>query len=274
MESKKRTLIDLDFVLKSRTPRFYKWFPRFFVNYLKRLIRQQEINEIITAYPDAEGIDFVIKILKHLNVTVTYSGFENLDDNKKYVFASNHPLGGLDGLAVLQVVGSKYTGVKAFINDLLLNIEGLIPVFQGVDVFKRNTKEHLRQIDELYNGDKQVIVFPAGMVSRKINKIVQDMEWKKSFLSKAIQFKRDVIPVYVDGKNTNFFYNFAKFREFLGFKFNIELIFLPGEFFKYKNKNINIIFGKPIPWEFFDKSKSVDEWVLYVRNESYKLGQI
>jgi putative hemolysin len=267
-----RTLIDLEGILKTRAPKYYKWLPGFIIRFLKKIIHQEDINEIITTYSDHEGHEFISDIIRHLNVKVSFSGIENLEKDKKYVFAANHPLGGLDGLATMQVINNIISDVTAIINDLLLNIEGLRPVLQGVNVFKRNTKEHIKQIDDLYIGEKQILVFPAGMVSRKIKGVVKDMEWKKSFLSKAIQHKRDIIPVYVDGKNSNLFYTFAKLRKFFGFKFNFELIFLPKEFFGYKNKTIRITFGKPISFYKFDESKSIDEWVLYVRNETYKLA--
>lgn len=268
----KRTLIDLDGILKNRAPKYYKWFPQFFINFLKKIIHQDDINEIITTYSDHDGIEFVHDIINHLNVKVTFSGIENIEKDKRYVFSANHPLGGLDGLAVMHTISNKNLEVTAIINDLLLNIEGLRSVLLGVNVFKRNNKEHIKQIDDLYLSDKQILVFPSGMVSRKVKRTVKDMEWKKSFLSKSIQHKRDIIPVYVNGKNSNFFYNFAKIRKFLGFKFNYELIFLPKELFGYKNKTIHIIFGKPIPVSLFDDTKSMDEWVLYVRNESYKMA--
>lgn len=269
----KRTLVDLDKLIKEKAPKFYKFLPAFFINILKRIIHQKDINYIISTYSESDGLDFVENILNHLNVDVTFSGLENLDKNKKYVFASNHPNGGLDGLGVLKTIGRKIGQSKAIINDILLHIEGLQPVFQGVNVYKGNTKEKLKEIDDLYKSENQIVVFPAGLVSRKIKGQIVDLKWKKSFLSKAIQHKRDLVPVYVTGKNSNFFYNFAKIRKFLGFKFNYELILLPKEFFGYKNKPMHIIFGKPISYEYFDNSKTIEEWVEYFRNEVYKLGK-
>jgi len=265
-------LVDIERILKTRAPKADRFLPRFLKKAMIRLIRQKNINEVISTYNHNVGIDFLKDILTHLKVTVTFSGLENLDKNKKYVFASNHPLGGLDGLGLLKVVWDEVGVCKAIINDLLLNLVNLRPVFQGVNVYKKNSKDHLKNIDDLYESQNQIIVFPSGMVSRKIKGKVTDLEWKKSFLSKAIQHKRDVIPVFIEGRNSNYFYNFAKIRKFLGIKFNFELIYLPREFFGYAGKNIHIKFGKPLSYESFDNSKKIDEWTLEIRKEVYNLS--
>jgi len=265
-------LIDIERIIRTRAPKANRWLPGFLKRRMVRLIRQKEINEITVKYNDNVGLQFVKDILNHLKVTVTFSGLENFDKSKKYVFAANHPLGGLDGLGLIQAVSDNVGISKAIINDLLLNIVNLRPVFEGVNVYKNNSKEHLKKIDDLYESEKQIIVFPSGMVSRKIKGKITDLVWKKSFLTKAVQHKRDVVPVFIDGKNSNFFYNFAKIRKFLGLKFNIELIYLPREFFGYRGKNIHIKFGKPIPYQKFDNTKKMDEWVLEIRNEVYNLS--
>ncbi len=170
-------------------------------------------------------------------------------------------------------MGTLVGKTKAIVNDLLLSIEKFKPLFEGVNVYGKFTKEQIQILDELYRSDNQIVVFPSGMVSRKIKGKIQDLEWKKSFIKKAVQYKRDVIPVFIDGRNSNFFYRFANFRKFIGFKFNIELIFLPDEMFLYRNKTITIKLGKPIPYKTFDKSKPIKEWVKIVREKTYALDK-
>ena len=263
--------IDIHKILKKRAPRKYKYIPRFLIKYLKRKIHQEEFNVGLLDFGNKSGLEFIEEALKYLDITIETIGFENIPKNKKYVFASNHPLGGIDGLSLLLHVGREFGDVKAIINDILLNFKNLQPVLQGVNIYGKFSKQQITEINQLYESDNQIIVFPAGLVSRKIKGVVKDLPWKKSFLSKAIEYKRDIVPVFIHGKNSKFFYNFANFRKFIGFKFNIELIHLPDEMFNYKGKSIKIEAGEPISYKNFDKSKTTKEWVKYIRQQAYKL---
>jgi len=271
MAKEQQQYLDLESVLKKRLKGKYKFIPKFFVNYLKRKIHQEEMNDILKKHEDIEGLEFAKAVLDESNLTVKVEGIENIDKSKRYVLAANHPLGGLDGIALLYKMGTEIGETKAIVNDILLNLEKFRPMFEGVNVYGNFSKEQIRILDELYRSNKQIIVFPSGMVSRKIKGKITDLEWKKSFLKKSIQYKRDVIPVFVDGKNSKFFYRFANFRKFIGIKFNIELVLLPDEMFKFRNKTLTIKIGKPIPYETFDKSKPIKEWVKFVREETYKM---
>ncbi len=264
--------VDIDKVLQTRSPKIYKWLPRFVVNYIIKLVCQDEINEFNRVNKDKMDLSYLNAVIEYLNIDLTFEGLENIDKTKKYVFASNHPLGGLDGLGLLKVIHDNIGDAKAIINDLLMYLVNLRPLFQGVNVYKKNSREHLKNIDDLYTSEKQIVVFPSGMVSRKIKGKITDLEWKKSFLSKAVQHHRDVVPVFISGQNSKYFYNFANMRKFIGLKFNIELIYLPREFFTYRDKGLHIKFGKPMPYSMFDDSKRMDLWVEDVRKEVYNLS--
>jgi putative hemolysin len=266
----KRRYIDLDKVLKNRSPKTYKRTPRFLVNWLKRIIHQEEMNEHLRNNEGVLGQDFLKSTIEFFDVRVKYAGIENVPKGKKYVFASNHPLGGLDGITILNLIFANFGYVKAIVNDLLLYIENLKPVFTGVNVFGRFSKQQIKDMEDLYASDNQIVVFPAGLVSRKVHGKIQDLEWKKSFLVKSLQYKRDIVPVYTVGRNRNFFYNFAKFRKFLGIKFGLELIFLPKEMFKYRGKELIFKFGEPIPYQKLAEM-NIKEAVKYVRQKSDEL---
>lgn len=263
--------LDVDKVLKTRSPKAYKLIPKFIIKGLKNLIKQDDMNGVVERNSDKHGQDFLKACINEFKINIKYSGLENLPKDKKYVFASNHPLGGLDGISILHLI-HKYLGEdKAIVNDLLLNIENLKPVFAGVNVFGRFSKNQIKEIDELYASDKQVVVFPAGLVSRKIKREIKDLTWKKSFLTKAIEHKRDIVPVFADATNSKFFYNFANFRKFTRIKFNLELILLPREMFKFTGNTIVFHFGKPISYKDFTNKKSINEWVKYIRQKSDEL---
>lgn len=264
--------IDIEGVLKKRLKGKYKFIPGFLFRYLKRKIHQEEINIGLEKFGHLTGLDFLKETLNYIGVDSEVEGMENIDPNRRYVLASNHPLGGLDGVAFIYRIGTEIGEAKAIVNDLLLNFANLKPVFQGVNVYGKFSKSQIKDLDDLYMSDKQILVFPAGLVSRKIKGEITDLPWKKNFLTKAIQYQRDVIPVFIEGQNSKFFYNFANFRKRIGFKFNIELIYLPDEMFNYKGKTIKIKIGKPIPYQTFDKKqKPIKEWVEVVRNEVYKM---
>ncbi len=265
MEYKK--YVELDKIIKEKSPELHKKLPRFAVRRLKKIVYEDEINNIMNLYHDDQGQEFVKSLLRHWDVTIKYCGLENIPQGR-YVFAANHPLGGLDGIAILNLVHAFFGESKAIVNELLLNVVNLQPVFVGVNVFGKFTRTQIQAIDDLYKSDNQVIMFPSGVVSRKIKKEVKDLEWKRSFLTKAIAYQRNIIPIYIDAKNTDFFYNFAKYRKKIGIKTNLELVYLPREMFKFKGKEIIFKFGEPIPIQKFTKDKSLNYWVDYVREKS------
>jgi putative hemolysin len=189
----------------------------------------------------------------------------------RYIFVSNHPLGGLDGLVFIYELSKHFRDVKFPVNDILTNIRNLSGIFLPVNKHGAQAKEAARLIEEAYASDNQILYFPAGLCSRRKRGVIKDLQWHKSFISKSIQHRRDVVPAFFSGSNSNFFYNLANIRQFLGIKANIEMLYLADEMFKQKDKEINLVFGKPIPWETFDKTKSALEWADWVKTKSYEL---
>lgn len=263
--------IDLEEVIRKKNPRLLKALPKFLVNFLKRIIYQDQINEVIRNNKSKYGLDFVSGILKDFGTRVEVYGMENVPDSGRFIFASNHPLGGLDGIVLMDEVGKKLPDLKFIVNDLLLNLKNLEPVFIPVNKHGKQSTEYARKIEGAYESDTQILYFPAGLCSRKIKGQISDLTWHKSFIVKSIQHKRDIIPVYFEGRNTNFFYNLANFRKFLGIKANLEMVFLVGEMFKQQKKQIRLTFGKPLPYTMFDNSKSPSDWATYVRNVVYSM---
>ena len=267
-------ILDLDKVLAEKAPKIYNKVPRFAINYLKRKIHLDELNEILTIYADKYGVDFMQAVVGYFNLTLETSGLENIQDGKKYIFVSNHPLGGLDGICLSAVIGERFDKkIKYVVNDVLYFIKNLQPIFLPVNKYGRQSKQATTSLNEAYESDNQIITFPAGLCSRQENGKIHDLDWKKNFILKAVESRRDVVPVHFEGKNSNFFYRFANIRKRLGIKFNIELILLPDEMFKNKNKSFSITFGEPIPYTFFDNSKSAMQWAQYVKEKSYNLAK-
>jgi len=272
-DDKEKQTIDLEELIRSKNPRLLKFLPKFILNYAKRLIHQEEVNEFLFNHRNDDGFEFSTAVVDLFKVKVIITGIENIPVSGGAVFASNHPLGGFDAMVILDSIGHVRKDVKFIVNDILLHLKNLKPLFVGVNKHGKNTPKMLEEIEATYASQQAVFIYPAGLVSRKNDQgKVEDLEWKKSFITKAKKHQRLVVPLYVDGKNTARFYNIARWRTKLGIKANIEMFFLVDEMFRQRNKTITVIFGKPIQPDFFDQSKSDLEWAHYVKKCVYKLS--
>ncbi|WP_101688825.1 1-acyl-sn-glycerol-3-phosphate acyltransferase [Dysgonomonas massiliensis] len=275
MSNTKPQFIDLDKIFESKAPGVYKKTPRFAINYLKRKVHVDELNDILDRYADCDGVDFMTSVVDYFDLKLNVIGLENIPNEGRFLFASNHPLGGLDGICLSAIIGTKYDKkIRYQVNDLLLNIRNLQSIFLPINKIGKQSKEIVEKINNAFDSDNQIITFPAGLCSRKQKGQIRDLEWKKNFIQKAIESKRDIVPIYFDGTNSNFFYRFANIRKAIGLKFNIEMVFLPDEMFKNKSKTFNIVFGEPIPYTFFDKSKNAMQWAEYMKEKSYSLSKM
>ena len=184
------------------------------ISYLKRIVHQEDINGILERNSGLEGVPFMHALVeKEFNLTLKLRGEENIPTEGRFVFASNHPLGGLDGICLSSVVGDKFNGkIKYLVNDILYYIDPLKPIFVPINKYGAQAKTSANAINEAYASDNQVITVPAGLFSRKTGGVIMDLEWTKSFIIKAVEFQRDVIPVHFEGKNSRFFYNLANLR--------------------------------------------------------------
>jgi 1-acyl-sn-glycerol-3-phosphate acyltransferase len=273
--TKSKAFIDIDKVLREKGGKAYPFIPRFMVSYLKRIVHQETMNEILTKYENVYGLDFLHIVLKeYFTVDIEVKNPENIPVHGRYVIACNHPLGGLDGMALMYEIGKKRKDFKFISNDILMELNSLKGLFLPVNKHGRTSTENIRAIDNLYASDELVLVFPAGLVSRKQEGgIIKDLEWQKSFISKAIQHKRDIVPVYIEGRNSRFFYNLARMRKRLGIKFNIEMLYLVDEMFKQADKKMILNFGKPIPYSFFDRTRTPKEWAQWMKEYVYQMGK-
>jgi len=264
--------IDLKHVFYVKNPKLSKKIPGFAYKILGKIIHLKQINEFITKYGKLRNIESTHAIIKFLNLTIKTQGLETLPNNGRYIFASNHPLGGPDGVILLDIIGSKYNEVKFPVNDILLNLKIIEDIFIPINKHGALGRKAVENLNKAYNSNAQIIMFPAGLVSRKRKGVIKDLVWQKSFISKAIESKRDIIPIHVNSRNTNLFYNMANLREKLGIKNNYEMLLLPHEAFKKQNSTIEVKFGKPIKWEALAASnKDLHQLAQDIKEEVYKL---
>lgn len=264
--------VDVKRLIKSKNPSLLKWLPGFFIRWIKKIIHEDDVNNFIEKHKNASSLEFSKALVEEFQLEVHFSGIENIPSPPQpIIFVSNHPLGGLDAITVIAGLESVRPDVKFIVNDLLMAVKTLQDRFVGVNKVGKNALTSLQQVEQQFAEGTATFLFPSGLVSRKINGEIRDLEWKKTFISKAKKYQTTIVPVHMGGRLTNRFYRLASLRKFLGIKFNIEMFFLVDEFFKQKNMRIDITFGKVILPETFTKEKSDKEWAAWVKELVYKL---
>lgn len=260
--------IDIGKLLHSKSPRLARWVPRFLVAWVGRIVRLRKINYVLSHYGDLPPLEFIRATLEYIGVTYTVHGAEHIPQGRRVIFAANHPLGGLDGLMLAEGVAPYVPSVKLIVNDLLMNLEPLAPIFAPVNKHGAQNSDYARGMVEMFESDAAVITFPAGLCSRLIHGQITDPPWKRNFVQKAWESGRLVVPVYISGRNSMFFYRLARLRKMLGVKANIEMLFLPKEMFDQGGKHLDIYIGDPVDITQEQASKA---WAEMIRARAYGL---
>ncbi|MBN3582368.1 1-acyl-sn-glycerol-3-phosphate acyltransferase [Algoriphagus aestuarii] len=265
--------IDVRKVIKDKNPKLLKWMPGFLISYIRKVIHEDWINETMAKIHHLKGLDFVNAVIEDFKIEVELIGGENIPKTGGVIIASNHPLGGIDGIALMYAVGKIRKDIRFLVNDLLMSFENFQPMFVPVNKLGKNSQKNLDNIDQVYAKDYVVMVFPAGLVSRKFPDGIKDLLWRKSFVTKSKKYQKDIIPCFVDGKNSKFFYNLAHWRKKLGIQANIEMFYLADEMYQQQGKKVTIHLGEPIRHEELDSRKTDAQWSEHIKEIVYKLGQ-
>jgi len=263
--------IDVRKIFHHKNPRVASVLPGFVYRYIERIIHQDFLNKFLEKRGHEQGLAFVRAAIHDFDIKFIIKGEENLPKGGTYIFVANHPLGGFDGLLLMEVLSHHYSNMKFMVNDLLMNIINLRPLFIPINKHGNQARDAAKTIDDTFQSDTQILTFPSGLVSRKIKGEIKDLEWKKNFVIKARKYKRDIVPIYISGRNSPFFYRFAKFRKMIGIKTNIEMFYLMDETYKHQGKTITIIFGKPVPHQQLDIALTSAEWAAKFREHVYKI---
>lgn len=273
-ESVEKT-IDIKRILKDKMGSKARFVPCFLVAWLKKIIHEDEVNRFLWENRNLKGTEWLTACVQYLDMTLDIVGAENLpdkNDGKLYTFVSNHPLGGQDGVSLGSIIGRHYDGkFRYLVNDLLLNLPGLKPVSIGINKTGKQSRDFPRMVEAGFNSDNHLLMFPAGLNSRRINGEIHDLPWKKTFIIKSVETHRDVVPIHFSGQNSKRFYRIAKFSDRY-LPFNLAMLFLVDEMYRNVGKTFRITIGKPIPWQTFNKTKTPMEWANFVEERVYALS--
>ena len=257
--------IDIKGLIASKNPKLLRWLPGFVISYLRRILHEDEINQFLKENADYYDADFCEAIIKFFNIELRIEGIEHIPKDGPVILAMNHPLGGMDAIGLIAAMRHRRKDLKFIVNDLLLNLKNLKGLFIGVNKHGKNDLSVRDQIKNVFKSDYAICIFPAGLVSRKIDNKVQDLDWKKTFVVYAREFNRTIVPIHIDGELSPFFYRISKLRKWLGIKSNIEMLWLSDEFFKQRNKVITITIGNPILGSEIDADLNDNEAAQLVR---------
>ena len=272
----KPLLIDVDSVLRAKLKDKYRYVPKCLINWLRKTVREEEMNEYLKVHGTEKNGEFSTTFLQHLGIKVTVKGEENIPaDSRNVIFASNHPLGGLDGVALIKLFCDRYGSdrFRFLVNDILLVLKPYGEIFLPINKHGGQSRKAVEQIEEAMGGDYAIATFPAGLCSRNTHgNVIEDLQWQKAFIMKARQYHRDIIPIHFIGHNSKFFYRLSRVRKALHIPFNIEMLYLPAEMFKNRNSEFTVVIGKPIPWQSLDNSRTPLEWAAHIRSMVYEMN--
>lgn len=267
--------IDIEKILSGRLGSKARFVPKSLVRWLRNIAHEDQVNQFLHDHRNEQGTEWLTSTVEYLKMHITIEGKENLppkDDGRLYTFVSNHPLGGQDGVALGSIIGKQYDGrFRYLVNDLLMHLPGLKPVCVGINKTGKQSRDFPRMVEAAFQGDNHVIMFPAGLNSRMIDGRIHDLPWKKTFVTKSVQYQRDVVPIHFSGRNSDRFYRIANWQKRLHLKVNLAMLFLVDEMYRNVDKDFTVKIGKPIPWQTFDNSRTPSEWAQWVEDKVYEL---
>ena len=263
--------IDIAEVLRQKAPELSRRIPRFAVEWLRRTVHERDINHILASYWDLPPQEFIRACFREWQVTYSAHGLDRLDPAGRYLFVANHPFGGMDGMMLADKLINRFGDARVVVNDLLMHVEPLRPLWIPVNKHGSQNSAYARRFDEAFAGDLPILTFPAGLCSRRIGGRIADTEWKTNFLKKAAASGRTIVPVFVEGRLSDFFYRVDRIRKALGIRFNIEMLWLPDEMFSQQGRHFRIVVGDPVPAEELARFGSLREQAEAIRRKTYFL---
>lgn len=270
---------DIRAIIKSKAPNAK--VPDFLIRYLERITHVKEMNAFLRKYPDLRGYEFMDRVIhEELGCSASIEGTEHIPtDGRPVIFVSNHPLGGLDGMIIAEMIhesrqqSAVSRQLKVIVNELLMFMEPIADLWAPVNKVGQLSKEQAVAQQRMWESGTDVLTFPAGACSR-LQRIdgrwqIQDLEWKKNFVQRAREYQRDIVPIYFEGRNSRFFYALAWLRKLLHIKLNIEMLYLVDEMYGAHGKHFRVHVMPPIPYTTLDNSRTPLQWAQHIKQQIY-----
>ena len=269
MKNNTSKIFSIDKIIDEKKIYFYKKLPNFIQNFIKSLLYEKEVNELLFLYKDEPPKQFFTKIIDHLQISINLDYKYKLDQNKRYIFVCNHPTGILDGIVILKTLSENFD-CRIIANDIISNLHNLDKILLPIDWIGSMSKKQALKIIETLESNKQLILFPAGEVSKITSFKIQDNKWNNFFIKKAKQYNRDIVPIYISGHNSIWFYLIYIIRYSFRIKFNLEMFLLIHELFNKQKHTINLKFGNPISFQSL-KNKNINKECNRIQKAIYCL---
>lgn len=267
-------MIEVEQLIANKSPQFFDKSPlitRPTLSFLKRLFHENEVNQFLEKNKDSVGFEFIDRVLDHFNFSYQVSQVDrrNIPAIGRVMIIANHPLGALDGLALLRLIGEIRPDVKIVANDLLMSLDGLKSLVLPVDNMGGKTgRQQLKAIMNSLHNDEAVIIFPAGEVSRISPSGVKDQRWNENYLKLAKKTNSPILPVHIGGRNSMMFYTSSILYR------PLSTIQLPNEMFRQRNRKIPMQVGQAIPIQELSKLPLSDkEKNKLVKRHLYRIAK-
>lgn len=267
-------MLNIERVIQQKFPDFENknpWLKKPTISLLRKLTHEQEVNQFLETHQDLKGFDFIEHVLEYFNFSysISHRDRKNIPATGRVVIVANHPLGALDGLALLKLAGEVRRDVKIVVNDLLMDFKAVEGLLLPVDILnKATTKSSISRIIKCLNNDEAVVVFPAGEVSRIRPNGVRDTKWTHGFLSFAKKTNAPILPIYIDARNSSLFYSSSMiYKPLAG-------MLLAHEIFNKNSKTISMRVGEPIPYRQLEQLPLANkEKAKLMRRHLYRIGK-
>ena len=246
--------------------------PKWLIRLGRKLLHEDFLNGFFRQ--GYTGVEFAEKALEYMHVTLQVEGLEKVPTDRLVTVASNHPLGGHDALAIVAIFGRLYDGnIRIMVNDFLMALKQLNGIFVGVNKMGGQSRNLSAQTEGIFQSDAQVLMFPAGKCARKEHGKIQELPWRKTFLTKSIETQRDIVPMHFYGRNSWRFYFVDWIGKVTGVnkKFPLAMALLVDEMYRAQGRTYRVVIGDPIPWQSFDASKKPAQWAEWIRERVMNL---
>jgi putative hemolysin len=260
-------MINIEQAINSKFPKLKEQAgSKFFFKLMRSLTHEDEINAFIETNQHLRGFSFLNQILDHFNFSyrVSNRSFNRIPAEGRVILVANHPIGSLDGLALLKMVKTIRADVRIVANDLLNQVKPLQSLFLPIDNLsgKNLKKQQYTAMLNCLNNEEAIIIFPAGEVSRISPKGVKDGKWKQGFVKLAVKTASPILPILIDARNSAMFYSLSAVYKPFG------TMMLIHEMFNKEDKDISFYIGKAVNTEAI-KTLELDYKTLAQRFRKY-----